>query len=408
MKVFKLDEICSTINGLWTGKKPPFEKVYVIRNTNFTKDCKLNLDNVAELNVEVKQLASRKLYPEDLIVEKSGGGPKQAVGRVILFNEKDGVFSFSNFTSALRLKDPFNIYSKYIQLFLYLKYVSGETEGMQSNSTGIRNLNMKEFMKIEVPIPTLKTQKQIVEKLDKAFAEIDSLEKNFKIKEEKTNQLLQSMLSAAFTNTQEFDIKVVKLGNICEFTRGLTYKKSDEVDFSQNIVLRANNIDLNTNSLILDDLRYIKDSIKINSEKLVKKNSLIICTASGSKSHLGKVALITKDYGYSFGGFMGQITPSKECHHRFLFYILTSPNFKNFLMSMTDGTNINNLKFIDIENYEVPLPKYEDQVEIVAKLDKVFTEIDKLKNQISIEKELMSSLRQSILSNAFNFEENAA
>jgi type I restriction enzyme S subunit len=257
-------------------------------------------------------------------------------------------------------------------------------------------------------LPSLEMQIKIVEKLDKAFAEIDSLEKNLKLKEEKTNQLLHSMLSTALSNTKEGDIKVVRLGEICAFSRGLTYKKSDEVDFSKNIVLRANNIDLSTNSLLLDDLRYIKDSIKIDSEKLVKKNSLIICTASGSKSHLGKVALITEDFGYSFGGFMGQITPSRDCHHRFLFYIFTSPSFKDFLMGLTDGTNINNLKFTDIENYEVRLPKYEDQVKIVMKLDIAFAEIDKLKIQISIEKEQISSLRQSILSNAFNFKENVA
>lgn len=200
-------------------------------------------------------------------------------------------------------------------------------------------------------------------------------------------------------------MKVVKLGDICSFSRGLTYKKSDEVNFSKNIVLRANNIDLSSNSLLLDDLRYIKDSIKIDAEKLVKKNSLIICTASGSKSHLGKVALITEDFGYSFGGFMGQITPSKECHHRFLFYILTSPNFKDFLMSLTDGTNINNLKFIDIEDYEIKLPKYDEQVKIVDKLDKAFAEIDSLEKNLKLKEERISTLRQSILSNAFNFVE---
>jgi hypothetical protein len=33
-----LGEVCDFINGLWTGEKPPFVKVGVIRNTNFTKE----------------------------------------------------------------------------------------------------------------------------------------------------------------------------------------------------------------------------------------------------------------------------------------------------------------------------------------------------------------------------------
>ena len=52
----RLGDLCNTISGLWTGKKPPFEKATVIRNTNFTKDCNLDLSNVAVLDVETKQL----------------------------------------------------------------------------------------------------------------------------------------------------------------------------------------------------------------------------------------------------------------------------------------------------------------------------------------------------------------
>ena len=45
--------------------------------------------------------------------------------------------------------------------------------------------------------------------------------------------------------------KTVKLGRICKFVRGLTYSKKDEVEYSSNIVLRATNIDLNTNKIKL-------------------------------------------------------------------------------------------------------------------------------------------------------------
>ncbi len=77
--------------------------------------------------------------------------------------------------------------------------------------------------------------------------------------------------------------------------------------FSSNIVLRANNIDLKTNALDFSELKYINDDFVIPKEKKVTKGSLIICTASGSKSHLGKIALIDDDYDYAFGGFMGQL-----------------------------------------------------------------------------------------------------
>src|SRR6202035_2057583 len=94
-----------TLNGLWTGKKPPYTIAGVIRNTNFTASGDVDYSDVAYLDVEESQLAKRQLLPGDIVIERSGGGPKQAVGRVVFFERPDGEFSFSNFTSAIRVVD---------------------------------------------------------------------------------------------------------------------------------------------------------------------------------------------------------------------------------------------------------------------------------------------------------------
>ena len=43
--------------------------------------------------------------------------------------------------------------------------------------------------------------------------------------------------------------KYKKLKDVATFTRGLTYSKNDEVEVSNNIVLRSNNVDLSTGKL---------------------------------------------------------------------------------------------------------------------------------------------------------------
>ena len=166
--------------------------------------------------------------------------------------------------------------------------------------------------------------------------------------------------------------KIEPLKALCEFRRGLTYSKSDEVETSDTIVLRANNIDLAANLLNLNDLHYITDEKKVPADKRVLKDSIIVCTASGSKSHLGKVAYIGSDYGFAFGGFMGMVTPKVVLHAEYLFHMMTSPSYKKFIDELSDGVNINNLRFEDLGRFPVPYPPLVEQRRIVSILNKAF------------------------------------
>ena len=133
--------------------------------------------------------------------------------------------------------------------------------------------------------------------------------------------------------------------------------------------MRATNINLATHKIILDEIRFINKSVKIKKEKYVKKGDILICTASGSKIHLGKVALVEQNLSMAFGGFMAVLRCTKDCNSEFLYYLLTSPKFKKHLTSLSDGANINNLKFSQIEGYEFFLPSIIEQQRIVAKLN---------------------------------------
>lgn len=165
------------------------------------------------------------------------------------------------------------------------------------------------------------------------------------------------------------------LGDLCEFQRGLTYSKGDEVDLSDNVVLRAMNIDLATHLLDFTELKYISDRVAVPENKKVKKGSLMICTASGSRSHLGKVAFIDDDYGYAFGGFMGMLTPNGELVPRYLFHLMTSVAYEEFIRALAAGMNINNLKFDDLRQFQVPYPPRPEQHRIVRILDEAFAAI---------------------------------
>ena len=170
-----------------------------------------------------------------------------------------------------------------------------------------------------------------------------------------------------------------KLGEVATFARGLTYSKNDEVESSDNIVLRSNNIDLISGKLDLTELKFLKTGFIIPEDKRLKRGSLFICMSNGSKAHLGKVAYIDKNYNYAFGGFMGQITPNEDVAGQYLHYALCSPEYKRYIKSLSEGANINNLKYKDLELFTIPVPPLSEQHRIVSRLDSAFAHIDELK-----------------------------
>ncbi|HET6169422.1 MAG TPA: hypothetical protein VFE01_04535, partial [Terracidiphilus sp.] len=154
--------IFQTLNGLWKGKKGPLVRAIVVRNTNFTADGVLDLTNVAELDVEAKQLATRTLHRGDIIVERSGGGPKQAVGRVCYFDAAGKLpYSFSNFTSVIRVIDRARFLPRCVHYYLLHLYKDGYTEGLQHATTGIRNLDFSSYLEAKVPERTMPEQQKI-------------------------------------------------------------------------------------------------------------------------------------------------------------------------------------------------------------------------------------------------------
>lgn len=156
----------SFISGLWTGKKPPFRSTAVLRSTNFRGDGLLAYDDIAILDAEERQLEARQLQPGDIVIERSGGGPKQPVGRVALFDPPDKrQYATSNFTAALRVVDKNAFDPEYVCLFLHALYLSGATETLQRATTGIRNLDWSEYQSFAIPLLPIREQKVIADTL---------------------------------------------------------------------------------------------------------------------------------------------------------------------------------------------------------------------------------------------------
>lgn len=191
---------------------------------------------------------------------------------------------------------------------------------------------------------------------------------------------------------------IKRLGDIASFRRGLTYSKGDEASLSSKRVLRSNNINLEASSLDLNEIKYLRGDFIIPDDKKLKANTIFICMSNGSKQHVGKVAFVEKDMDYAFGGFMGLIVPSPEVSAKYIFYACQSSAYRSFLSQVGNGIGITNLRFSDLEKFEIPIPSIAEQQRIVDELD-LLSRIVELKN---VQLRTFDELAQSIFYEMFS------
>ena len=281
----------------------------------------------------------------------------------------------------------------------FLYYVLLNSTFTKSGTT-IPQLTVPMLKQYRFAIPeNISIQQNIANYLDSSFKLIDEI-KNKALKSlTEAKALFQSALTEAMESKEGWEYKT--LGEVVSFSRGLTYKKSDEVDYSTKVVLRSTNINVDNNSLNIDELKYLNENIEFEEEKLIKKGSILICMSNGSKKHLGKVALIEHDYKYAFGGFMGLLTPVIKINSKYLYYTLTTPKYKEYIKSLSEGANINNLKIKDIQKYIIPIFPLNEQNQIVSHLDKLSSKVRAIEEKYQKMVEECDALKQAMLRDVF-------
>ena len=102
-----------------------------------------------------------------MILEKSGGGEKTPVGRMVIFNHdpKHPTVN-SNFTNLFRVKTEI-VNPKYFVYLLSSLYLNGITVRNVKQTTGIQNLDIYGFMTEKILLPSISEQNTLVNYLDK-------------------------------------------------------------------------------------------------------------------------------------------------------------------------------------------------------------------------------------------------
>lgn len=163
---------------------------------------------------------------------------------------------------------------------------------------------------------------------------------------------------------------LLTLGELCQFVRGVSFN-GDEAASENNTglvpILRAGNIQ--DELRLHDDLIFVPKA-RVSANQYLHKNDIVICTSSGSSAIVGKTAQLQTAFEGSVGAFCGIIRPRNHQESHYIYYWFQSSLFQQWRDSQTNGSNIQNLRFSELAEIEIPYPPISEQQRHVALLVK--------------------------------------
>lgn len=297
---------------------------------------------------------------EYLLIIKSGGSSANPVsdnygiGKVFLVN---GKCAANVAVFQLLPKNKMNIRYYYHYLIL----IQNKIQLLAKYCTNNGNIDMNELMNLQIPIPSIQLQNDIVEYLD--FLHELNAEHEEKIKKyKKANEFYIK------NNTSGDDVETKVLGDVCEVKQGNILTKEQMQD---------------GNIMVIGGGKIIGNH-NINNRQ---KNEIVI-TRVGDLH----INFMLSEYYLTDNGF--SIT-SNNYNIKYIYYIMNY--MYNEILKLYNGTAQKVISKTNLQTLQIPIPPLNKQRQIVSYCDNNNRKIEQLKLEIKQNKKLIKSYLDNII-----------
>ena len=272
---------------------------------------------------------------------------------------------FASDCTTIKSNDEEKALTKYI--FYVLKSRQEDLYKLQRGA-GQPHVYPNDLANIQIPIPPLPVQQELVVRLDKQQAII-----------EQCNAMEKAILEAGIDDSIfEGDWEWVELGELVDYKGGLSITINDKIDANGIPIITINDIGEN-GELKLDSIRKIK--IDKEPRNLIHKGELLFNWRNGSPHLVGKTALYDLEQPALFASFLLGISirDSSLLNSRFLWFILNEFRRRGIYLNEM-RRNVNGVFNRDeLSLIKIPLPPLEKQQEIVDFLNAQFETLNTIR-----------------------------
>ena len=396
------DIITSSRSGIWGDEEKGDANdivCYRVADFDYSNLC-LKFDNITYRNVLPEQANEKLLSEGDLLLEKSGGGEKMPVGRVVLVNSPLRAVC-SNFIQALSVNKK---QSARFVLYLFHSIYSNRINTLFFNqTTGIQNLKTAHYLAQEIFLPPYSEQEAIAAYLDKECEKIGRKIELLERKADAYSRLRRSLINRAVTRGLDPNVSLKPSGNnwIGDIPQHWGYERVEKY-FHNNT---SYNKDFQykhafkffKGTIIHKDETFEEDEYQDTYEKytIVEPNDIIInglnLNYDLKSMRVGKVTengIITSAYIV--------LRPYNNVCSDFFNYLFKAFDYRKFFHGMGKGIRLT-LSFNELRYFEIPIPPIDEQKKIAAYLDEKCAKIDAILEKINTEVERLKELKRSLI-----------
>ena len=265
------------------------------------------------------------------------------------------------------------IISRFFMYLLQSNYVQNIFEKTSVGST-LRGIRKETLISLEIPVPPIEVQSKIVEYLDN-FTELEAeleaqLEAELEARRKQYEYYRNQLLTFDKDKGARFDVKWMKLGEICEIRgrigfRG--YTRNDQVSKGEG-VLSLSPANIVNETMIYTTNTYITwEKYEESPEIKTYEGDIIFCKTG---STVGKVALVEKLPCEATINPQLVVLKNIKVNTRFLKHILASYDTQVKVKSLAGVGSVPNISQAKLASLLIPIPPLEEQKRIVSILDR--------------------------------------
>ena len=425
-----------------TGRYKPDDKII----SQYQRLDKIDFSGNIHISDKPSKTDMILVQPGNLVIS----GINVAKGAVAVYQGAEPVCATIHYSSYIF--DDKKIDLEYFKYFVkspaFLDVLKQQVKG------GIKTeIKPKHLLPLEISLPDLSTQKEIVKVLSKKIEKVELVKSEIESQKSYAKQLRQNILQEAIEgklteewrkenpvvkgnpdfdaealfekiqeekchtdsellrnskkkvfepileNEQPFEIpegwKWVRLGEICEgFMYGTSAKS---LPSGKCPVLRMGNIQ--NGKIDWEKLVYTNNDEEI--EKYLLKQYDLLFNRTNSREMVGKTAIFESTQKTIYAGYLVKFRPINSNPY-FVNIVLNSKTHREWCNEVkTDALGQSNINAEKLKNFVAPLPPLAEQKEIVSRVEKLLTNVTELENQITEREEMTKQLMQSIMKDAF-------